>query len=312
MFEIIIEEKNIVLIVSSTQTQVEIFFFGALLNKFIVLRNGKGFNVIDGYKNIEDAKENITNGFKSAKLSPFVCRLKNGRFNFENAHYKINKFYLNDEAIHGLLYDAEFEIAGKDSEEDRAFVKLKYVYNKKTEGFPFQFKIEIIYELKKDNALSITTIVTNQDEKNMPLSDGWHPYFTFEKTIDNLLLQINSKQMVEFDEKLLPTGKFLPYTKFNSLKKIENISLDNCFVLNENAEPACVLRDEESGLQLNIIPEKSYPYLQIYTPPERQSIAIENLSSAPDSFNNKIGLIILKPKEERVFKTTYQLSFVNS
>jgi len=61
-------------------------------------------------------------------------------------------------------------------------------------------------------------------------------------------------------------------------------------------------------LQLNIIPASSYPYLQIYTPPHRDSIAIENLSSAPDAFNNRIGLIIAKPNEKYVFTTTYQLN----
>ncbi len=312
MFEAIINEKTIWLADNVTKTSVEIYSFGALLNKFIVSKNGEDFNVIDGYENVEDAKKNITNGFKSAKISPFVCRLKTGRYDFEDEHYKINKFYLNDEAIHGLLYDAEFVIAEKDATESSAFVKLEYEYDKRNEGFPFKYKTEIIYELKTNNALSITTIVTNKDKKNMPLADGWHPYFTFGKSIDNLLLQFNSKELVEFDEKLLPTGNFLPYNEFNLQKKIEDVLLDNCFLLNENTAPACVLKNKETGLLLNIMPDKSYPYLQIYTPPHRKSIAIENLSSVPDSFNNKIAFIISKPGEKHIFKTTYQLSFVNS
>jgi aldose 1-epimerase len=58
---------------------------------------------------------------------------------------------------------------------------------------------------------------------------------------------------------------------------------------------------------LEISPEGSYPFLQIYTPPHRQSIAIENLSAAPDAFNNKMGLIVLTAGEEKTFRTLYAI-----
>ena len=67
-------------------------------------------NIIDGFSSPQDAKENITNGFKSAKLSPFVCRIANGKYVFNDHEYKIDKFYLGEEAIHGLLFDAVFSI----------------------------------------------------------------------------------------------------------------------------------------------------------------------------------------------------------
>jgi galactose mutarotase-like enzyme len=52
-----------------------------------------------------------------------------------------------------------------------------------------------------------------------------------------------------------------------------------------------------ANFRLTIEPDKEYPILQIYIPPHRNSIAIENLSGAPDNFNNKMGLVI--PGEER-------------
>jgi aldose 1-epimerase len=51
-----------------------------------------------------------------------------------------------------------------------------------------------------------------------------------------------------------------------------------------------------------------YPYLQIYTPDHRQSIAIENLSGAPNSFNNGMGLIRMAPRQTLTFNLWYQLS----
>jgi aldose 1-epimerase len=51
-----------------------------------------------------------------------------------------------------------------------------------------------------------------------------------------------------------------------------------------------------------------YPFIQLYIPDNRKTIAIENLSSAPDAFNNGIGLIHLEPKELKYFQTKFMVS----
>ena len=61
-------------------------------------------------------------------------------------------------------------------------------------------------------------------------------------------------------------------------------------------QPLCVLKSFKK-IELEILPEKSYPYLQIYIPPHRNSIAIENLSGAPDGFNNEMGVTTLESGE---------------
>jgi aldose 1-epimerase len=81
-------------------------------------------------------------------------------------------------------------------------------------------------------------------------------------------------------------------------------------VLKDNSMPAGILKDEKTQIQLSIITDTSYPYLQVYTPPHRKSIAIENLSSPPDSFNNGMGLIIAKPGEQYSFVTSYQIALL--
>jgi len=305
------EQHNSTVIIlkdESSNCQAEIYAFGALLNKFTVPVNGKAFNVIDGFSSVTDAKENITNGFKGTKLSPFVCRLTNGKYNFNDSLHKVDKFYLGSDAIHGLLFDQSFTVKEKGADDKKAYVVLSYQYNKKNEGFPFAFDMEVTYTLTQGNTLTLTTKVTNKASTDIPLSDGWHPYFTLGNKVDELFVQFNSKRMIEFNDKLVPTGNYLPYNSFNEAKQFEDTFLDNCFELNETGTVACSLKNEQNGLQLNIIPSDSYRYLQIYTPPHRNSIAIENLSSAPDAFNNGIGLILAKPNETYTFKTTYQLS----
>lgn len=295
----------IYLVDESSKTKAEIYSFGALLNAFTI----RSINIIDGFASREEAIDHISNGFKSAKLSPFVCRMKNGEYGFADKKFKIKKFYIGNEAIHGLLFDAVFEIKEYNSNNEFAWVQMQYDYSKKEEGFPFSYTCIVKYILERNNLLSITTIIKNNDNKAMPLSDGWHPYFTFGQNINELSFEINSNQMLEFSDELLPTGRMLPFKKFQQPEIIGETFLDNSFVINDLSKPACILKNKSTGMRLSIHPGISYPILQVYTPPHRKSIAIENLSSAPDAFNNKISLLLLQPGEEKTFTTSYSVSF---
>lgn len=296
-------------------TTAEILTFGALLNRFtITAKNGETINVIDGYKDQTDARENITNGFHSAKLSPFVCRLHEGAYQFEGKDHKIDKFYMGESAIHGLIYDAPFKVSATHVDEQKATLSLVYEYRDSSQGFPFPFDIEVIYKLSANNDLQVTTHVTNAGTGNMPVNDGWHPYFKLGDTINTAAVRFDSKELVEFDASLLPNGKTSLYNSFNLFKVFGETELDNCFTLNqasyEGDLPAFEIKDESLGVALSIFPDRSYPYLQIYTPPSRKSIAVENLSSIPDSFNNKTGLITLGAGQGYTFSTTYKLAIV--
>ena len=72
------------------------------------------------------------------------------------------------------------------------------------------------------------------------MQDGWHPYFTLGDTVDELQLEFQSDEMVEFDSELIPTNNLIPYVEFNSLKKIGNTFFDNCFTLDMEAASLCV------------------------------------------------------------------------
>ena len=314
MFSIQKKEENgfrkVILKDETSQTIAEIIpACGAILHKFIAVNKGEFFNVVESYISAKDFKENVTSkGFLGSKLSPFVCRLNKGKYHFAENDYKFENFYLGSNAIHGRLYDKEFIVIGEIENELHASVTMKYEYRREDKGYPFSYDCIIIWQLEKDNKLSVTTECINKDEGLIPMQDGWHPYFSLGETIDNLQLEFQSEELVEFDEELIPTKKLIPYHYFNSLKKIETTFLDNCFRLSMGAsQPLCVLRNHEKGIEVEIHPDRSYPYLQIYTPPHRRNIAIENISGAPDAFNNNMGFITLEPGESALFKTAYKI-----
>lgn len=282
---------------------------GAILNEFSIIQIDEVVNIIDGYNSKAEFDEAVeTQGFKSCKLSPYVCRLKNGEYKFAEKGYKIDGFYLGKHALHGLIYKSSFEVIKAEASEEAAQLELLYSYKKEIEGYPFKYDCRVVYELKKDNNLHIRSIVKNQSDLAIPIADGWHPYFTFGGNINELLLQINAPFMLEFDEELIPTGKKITNDKFLMVEKIGNTRLDNSFLIDvKNTNPVLLLKDPVKKLQLEISCDKSYPVLQLYTPDHRRSIAIENLSAAPDAFNNNIGLTTLAAGKEVIFSTSFAL-----
>jgi aldose 1-epimerase len=296
---------------SSGSSIIEIWpMEGAILNSWQYQHMGKPVSIIEGYHDVTDfARHAESKGFRSCKLSPYVCRLKHGQYRFDASSYDIGKFKLGDHMIHGLLYDVPFEVINSESNEQLAMVILRHNYTGADKGYPFHFDMLVTYSLSEQNKVTITTEFINLHHRPIPVADGWHPYFSLGAPVNQLSLQMASDTMVVFDEQLLPTGAVATDTRFATPTLLGNTTLDNCFLLNKTTDqPACTLLNPDNGLRLSIYAVSNYPYLQLYTPPHRHSIAIENLSSAPDAFNNNMGLIVLEPGERIAFSCAYEVS----
>jgi aldose 1-epimerase len=191
--------------------------------------------------------------------------------------------------------------------DSQASVQLKYTYKKDDAGYPFEYRCEIRYTLMPGNLLEVQTTIINLHNESIPLSDGWHPYFKLGGMIDEWMLRFNASSILEFNESLVPTGKLLNYNSFIEERSLQGVELDNSFLLNKAADyAACTLYNPFNNLSVSFFPDGTYPYLQIYTPPARKSIAIENLSGAPNCFNNKMGLIQLLPGHSKTFTVYYK------
>ncbi len=290
-------------------TAVEILpDYGALLHAFSVQHHGLPVNLVDGYKRPDDLKKDLGISYKSARLSPFACRIKDAKYNFRGKEYVFASKFNDGNAIHGLLFDQSFAVKSSVADDDQAAVTLFHEYQGQNPGYPFVYRCEVSYTLKKDSHLSIHARISNLSDEIIPLVDGWHPYFTTCSKVDELHLQFFAKEMVEFDERLIPTGKLLPYREFNEGRILGETELDNSFVLDfDHKQPLCTLKDDRKGIAIEFYPDKSYPILQIYTPPHRNSIAVENISGAPDAFNNGLFLQELEPGATADFETTYKV-----
>ena len=282
--------------------------YGALLHEFSIPLDEGRLQAVSSYKNLSDLLKNHPLFYRSAKLSPFPCRIPNGQYQFEGKRYEFKNKFTDGSAIHGILFNKPFTIVQQTAGDYKASALMEYVYKKEDPGYPFTYKISVRYTLKEQGRLSLETTVTNLSSGHIPLADGWHPYFSLGGKVNDWLLTVEAKEILAFDEQLIPTGKQIPFDHFARATRMDSFALDHCFLLEPHSgKPACTLSNPASGAQLSFFPDSTYPFLQIYTPEDRNSIAIENLSAAPNCFNNGIGLILLEPGQAQSFTAQYQL-----
>ena len=291
------------LIDTSNKTVIEIATKGALLNSWQVMGHSKPIEIVEGNDFSEGWGNFENNGFRGGKMSPFSCRIENGQYTLDDSTYTIEKFYHEKHALHGILYDAVFSIELSETDGQGAYLHLKYHYEGTDKGYPFAYTLLIKWHLHKNNLVTVETFIANLSDSTIPMMDGWHPYFKLDASVNDSFIKLKANGKIEYNAMLLPTGKIMDENEFTISKKIDNVHLDNCYLVDASAN-TCVLENEK--YQLIVQPLMNYPYLQLYTPSDRKSIAIENLSGIPNCFNNKIGLQLMKPHENLVLKTSYQ------
>ncbi|HTR30404.1 MAG TPA: aldose 1-epimerase [Puia sp.] len=294
----------------TSQTTVSLLpGFGAALHAFTVrTADGRRFNVIDNYPDLVAVQSDMGRSYKGPKLSPFPCRIRDGIYHFDGKAYRFSHLFGDGTAIHGLIFDKPFSILEESTNDHSGTVVLEHTYKKEDPGYPFDYSCQVRYILHAEHVLEVVTTVTNLDKTVIPIADGWHPYFRLGGRIDDWRMQFHSAAMVEFDARLVPTGKLVQYNDFETPRVIGDTFLDNCFTVKPDlVSAACEILYPASGLSISFFPDASYPYLQIYTPSDRTSIAIENLSGAPDCFNNKMGLTLLAPGHSQIFTVRYKV-----
>ena len=244
------------------------------------------------------------NNYASSILFPFVNRIKDGKYKFNNSKYTLNCNEVDkNNALHGLVYNKTFVCAKKALTLNDASVTLQYKDFGKHQGFPFKFNIELTYTLNKKGIIVSVNII-NKDEKTFPFSLGWHPYF-YSKNLDNSTLNFSSNKKYVFDNQQIISGT----TNLNIEMpfQLKAVTLDDCYLLKTNKID--FLTPEYS---FKIASTSKENFLQLYTPEVYNVIAIEPMTGAGNNFNNKIGLQTLQPNETYNMKWLLAIETRNS
>lgn len=263
--------------ISGTKAKIQLSY-GASLDELII-RNNK---VITNLYPLDYKKT-----YPSSILFPFANRINDGQFNFNGSNYNLqcNEKQLNN-AIHGLVYNKAFLVDELKKFENHAEIKLYYEELNPPTGYPFKFRVELTYKLTNE-FLSLKINVINLDDKKLPFTVGWHPYFK-SVDLDKSKIQFDCIKKIKCNKNNIALG-FEPFNSKMPLS-LRKRRFDDAFVL-EN--PDVKFFTPEYDLVLKSSEKESF--LQLYTPMNTNAIAIEPMTGVSDSFNNKIGLKKLSP-----------------
>lgn len=290
--------------------------YGGLLRR-LVLR--KGSDLLALVKAPESPQALLADeSYASAFLYPFPSRIRHGIYRFGGEDYALPMNETNrDNALHGFVHGKPFTVVGQETTPTYAQLVLRYDYTGHMAGYPFPFALTVTYELIQANqlpsgnfindrmcALRISYSALNTGTKQCPVAFGWHPYFMFSKEpVDELTLSLPARTAISLDDDMIPNGR--QATEPATTIDLRNRMLDTPFALEPAAPPATgepfaetILTSRKTGIRL-IVGQQTGPgklnFLVCYTPPRRDSVAIEPQTASVNAFNSGDGLAILDP-----------------
>ena len=268
--------------------------YGAALNSFCF----QNVDFVDGYQRLE---ETLTQQYKGVILAPFPNRIAQAKYAFKGQSFALDINRAKEGlALHGFLFNQPFKVIEQSAHQ----CTLIYRYSEFKNGYPFPFELKVAYVLDEEAGLKVSCRVENVGTKALPFGLGWHPYFKINGSIDDLKIEFPATEQLSLDDKKIPTGELLTFTKEAGILNLIDCEFDDCFKLVNSGKQ--VFKLISPSISLEIAAEQSaFPYFQIYTPKDRKSIAIEPMTCAPNAFNSGLGLQIIEAGE--VIVASYSL-----
>lgn len=249
-------------------------------------------------------------GRRASNLFPVCGRLAEGAYLYEGKRYEMGS--------HGFIRSMEWSVLRQKAD----VLTLQLLPTEETLAqYPFRFALEMTYALE-GNRLSVTTIVRNEDDKEMPFAMGGHPGFNVPlaegETFEDYNLCFDApcapKAFVldgdtcsftgEFKELPLIEGRWLPLT--HSL-------FDEDAIFVKDMAPAVTLCSKVSNRSVRLdYPE--YPYVGFWHCPKTEApfVCIEPWVMGPSQLDTvedimeKADLIHLLPQQG--YRNTYTIT----
>lgn len=270
--------------------------YGGIIRKMTLQKDGHLHHVIEVASSPEQLLETMS-AYPSAHLFPWGNRVRNGKYSFQGANYQlsINEISLQN-AIHGFVSFANFEVVEQEINEAEAILTLRYTYKGTQFGFPFPFTLDIQHIFSSDEGLELNYTIKNTGQKDMPIVLGWHPYFKIEgETADDWQVEFPATHQYSSDFQMISADKI--EVNFDGVIDLKGITLDAVFAVQPTSKVEAKLHSPKKNITLNVWQEGlkgGFTYMVVYIPSARDCIAIEPMTGNTDAFNSGDGLLVLE------------------
>lgn len=278
----------------TTGTYVEVIpGIGAQCLRFVWQRPGMTVEALRAPETVEALREApVLYGLPL--LFPFPNRVAKGRFVFEGRTVELPITEPErGNAIHGLVLDRPWEVAGYGADEESAYITCTFDWQDHPDihVYPFAFQLEYTVRLTAQG-LSTRFRAVNTGDSTMPLGFGMHPWFPvpLQPGGDPTACRIEApvSQMRELVD-LLPTGRLVQPDSERDLLRGVNLGrhlFDHAYIGITDTEPwEATYTDRRAGLAIVVRSHPNLGELVVYTPPDHSAVCLEPYSCATDAFN---------------------------
>lgn len=268
--------------------------WGASLRRyFFIDADGQKIDIVWGYSGGSGKR-----GGQGDVLIPFPGRIGEGRYSFDGQRFQLE---CNDKegpnAIHGFVRSLPWQVQDVHANK----VTFEICLDAETyagRGYPFSLAISVMYDLGA-SGLTCAFTVKNVGQQPAPVGVGFHPYFTVGTAVINEAeVQIPGAAYVEFNERLVPTGKTLSAAgtpwDYRRFREIGHQRFNHCYVQLERDTQRMAtasLRHPASGRVIDMTMDQAFSAVVVYTgdaivDAPRAALAIEPMTCASDAFNH--------------------------
>ena len=267
---------------------------------------------IQSIRRIEDGTEYLWQGEaqywgrRASNLFPVCGRLWENKYIYRGKTYEMGS--------HGFARNKEWEVIHQKA----TALTLQLKPDEETlNAYPFRFVLEMTYTLNEDS-LAVTTIVRNEDDKEMPFSVGGHPGFNVPlvegtEYEDYKLVFDEPCQPLEFilDENCFCINKLTLFSlEEDRVLPLRHSLFDNDAIFLQNAARGVTLCSDKTERSVHVAYPDS-PYVGFWHTPRSDApfVCIEPWVQSPScagevsNIEEKADMICLAPNE--VYRNTY-------
>lgn len=335
----ILNKWKLFTLINEQGMKVSLLNYGGIITEIIVPnKDGVMENVVLGFKDYADYENNenyfgAITGRVAGRIQDASLTL-NGKLYPLEANEGNHHLHGGSGGLYQVIWNAEpFQ------SDDKVGVKLSYLSPDGDGGYPGNVDITVTYTLNNDNELIIDYAASTDKTTALTLTN--HSYFNLSgnlsETIHNHHVTMDSSQVVELDEELIPTGKKLDVTDttfdFQSGRKlaegmnspatqhkVADNGYDHYFIFDQNKEDKVIVKDEHSGRILKV--NTNQPGIVMYTgngltddlellegkSKQYLGVCLETQSSPASLHHEDFPDVILQPNEKYEKQTTFSFS----
>jgi aldose 1-epimerase len=211
-------------------------------------------------------------------LAPWANRLSRTRFRVGRTDVDIRRRDVhvdgNGLPIHGTMVGPfRWEVARRTPR--RLVARYRYEHP----AFPFPHELEVDARLGEDG-LHVETTLRPTGRRRVPVSFGWHPYFTLPGSRRSWRLRLPARRHLELDGRGIPTGSWAQEPAEEAA--LGSRTFDDLYALGRDRRLALV----SGRRRLEIRFGAGYPFAQVYAPPGKRFVALEPMTAPTDGLVN--------------------------